>query len=111
MFSRRNKEGVKKKKRPDWDDGRTIANMNVDGMPWYDPREDTPDLEAEDAPVIGENGEELNPDHLPFREPEQLSGKDLRRVILSATLIGVGIALVFILTAFILIQLMLIFWK
>ncbi len=32
------------------DDGRTIANMNVDGMPWYDSRldqasDDTPDGE------------------------------------------------------------------
>lgn len=30
-MSRRKKE----KELPDWDDGRTIANMNVDGMPWY----------------------------------------------------------------------------
>lgn len=22
---------------PDWDDGRTIANMNVEGTPWYRP--------------------------------------------------------------------------
>jgi len=22
---------------PEWDDGRTIADMNVDGMPWYAP--------------------------------------------------------------------------
>ena len=27
-----------KKKKPEFvDDGRTIANMNVDGMPWYNP--------------------------------------------------------------------------
>lgn len=25
----------KKRELPDWDDGRTVANMNVDGMPWY----------------------------------------------------------------------------
>ena len=30
-MSRRKKE----KELPDWDDGRTIANMNVDGMPGY----------------------------------------------------------------------------
>ena len=30
-MSRRKKE----KELPDWDDGRTVANMNVDGMPWY----------------------------------------------------------------------------
>lgn len=27
-----------KKKQNDWDDGRTIASMNVDGMPWYAPQ-------------------------------------------------------------------------
>ena len=27
----------KKPEQPEWDDGRTIANMNVDGMPWYSP--------------------------------------------------------------------------
>lgn len=30
----------KKKRLPEDDDGRTIANMNVDGMPWYDSRLD-----------------------------------------------------------------------
>ncbi|MBQ8075842.1 MAG: hypothetical protein IJ237_07650 [Oscillospiraceae bacterium] len=25
------------------DDGRTIANMNVDGMPWYEPNRQDPD--------------------------------------------------------------------
>ena len=33
-----------RKNLPEGDDGRTIAPMNVDGMPWYDPRrEKTPD--------------------------------------------------------------------
>ena len=27
----------RQKKQPDWDDGRTVANMNVEGMPWYHP--------------------------------------------------------------------------
>ena len=31
MFTRRKKE------RPPDDDGRTIVNMNVEGMPWYHP--------------------------------------------------------------------------
>lgn len=30
----------KKKDLPDYDDGRTIANMNVDGLPWYQPNLD-----------------------------------------------------------------------
>ena len=25
----------RKPERPEWDDGHTIANMNVEGMPWY----------------------------------------------------------------------------
>ena len=29
------KEGKKKRRDDEFDDGRTIANMNVDGMPWY----------------------------------------------------------------------------
>ena len=28
----------KKPELPEWDDGRTIADMNVDGMPWYAPK-------------------------------------------------------------------------
>lgn len=30
----------KKKKKYDDDDGRTIADMNVEGMPWYNPHRD-----------------------------------------------------------------------
>lgn len=32
----------KKREYPD-DDGRTIANMNVDGMPWYQPNKEEAD--------------------------------------------------------------------
>ena len=31
----------KKPELPEWDDGRTIADMNVDGMPWYSPKKRT----------------------------------------------------------------------
>lgn len=41
------KKDRKKKQYPD-DDGRTIANMNVDGMPWY-----KGDLDGE--PTFGQN--------------------------------------------------------
>ena len=27
----------RKKQLPAWDDGRTVADMNVEGMPWYRP--------------------------------------------------------------------------
>lgn len=30
------------KKPPEGDDGRTVADMNVEGMPWYTPRSDGP---------------------------------------------------------------------
>ena len=29
----------KNKELPDWDDGRTIADMNAEGMPWYRPEQ------------------------------------------------------------------------
>ncbi len=32
------------KRQDEWaDDGRTIANMNVDGMPWYEPERQDPE--------------------------------------------------------------------
>lgn len=40
----------KKPDLPEGDDGRTIANMNVEGMPWYVPgKEDGPDAPGENA--------------------------------------------------------------
>ena len=84
---------------PDWDDGRTIANMNIDGMPWGDQRPGSP------VPQQERRLEEEIPS-----SGEMLSGRDLRKVIFSATMIGVGVALVFVVAAFLLIQLMLLFW-
>ncbi len=44
---------MKHRKNDDFiDDGRTIANMNVEGMPWYDKSRDNRDNEPE-VPVIG----------------------------------------------------------
>ncbi len=31
---------------PEGDDGKTIANMNVEGMPWYLKREERPPMAA-----------------------------------------------------------------
>ena len=40
----------RKPERPEWDDGHTITNMNVEGMPWY--REEKPDAPAsQEEPV------------------------------------------------------------
>lgn len=38
----------KQRELPDWDDGRTIASMNAEGMPWYQPNQST-DAPAERA--------------------------------------------------------------
>lgn len=40
----------RKKKKYDDDDGRTIADMNVEGMPWYTPRSDKK-VSEEDKPT------------------------------------------------------------
>lgn len=33
---------TRNKRLPEGDDGHVIANMNVDGMPWYSPEEENP---------------------------------------------------------------------
>ncbi len=104
MLHRKNKSAGGKQdsargRLPDWDDGRTIASMNIDGMPWGDQRPNAPSVSREKRPE----------DEIPS-SGEMLSGRDLRKVIFSATMIGVGVALVFVIAAFLLIQLMLLFW-
>ena len=39
----------KKPELPEWDDGRTIADMNVDGMPWYSPKKRLPGKERKET--------------------------------------------------------------
>lgn len=58
------------------DDGRTIVNMNVDGMPWYDPR-------------IGSGGDEGNTPKTPMSKEEQ------RMFTWAAIKAGLLVALVF----------------
>lgn len=38
----------KKPELPEGDDGRTIANMNVEGMPWYSPESHSPETETKE---------------------------------------------------------------
>lgn len=57
----------------DEEDRRTIAPMNVEGMPWYAPKEPTP----------------KNPN------AEPLTKKDLRRYSLYAVLAGLSVTVVF----------------
>ena len=40
----------KKPEQPEWDDGRTIANMNVEGMPWYSPGKRIPRRKNREKP-------------------------------------------------------------
>ena len=39
----------KKRELPEWDDGRTISDMNADGMPRYSPKKNIPDREPKDS--------------------------------------------------------------
>ena len=98
--SDREQQGSSRDRLPEWDDGRTIANMNIDGMPWGDQRPGSPSVPREKSPE----------DEIPS-SGEMLSGRDLRKVIFSATMIGIGVALVFVVAAFLLIQLMLLVWN
>jgi hypothetical protein len=77
----------RKKKKYDDDDGRTISDMNVEGMPWYNGRRDEkhqPGTDKEkqtDASVTGGNEEKIT-----------LSRKEglamMRGVLLAAMLVG-----------------------
>ena len=45
----------KKKEKPQiYDDGRTIVNMNVEGMPWYDPNRGERKKKDKDRPTFKE---------------------------------------------------------
>lgn len=74
------------------DDGRTIANMNVEGMKWYDPSRDK-EPEPEEQP-----GEQLKP------APEPLTFKETLAVAKGVTLAAllVGGVFVIVFTLFIL---------
>ncbi|NCA67244.1 MAG: hypothetical protein EOM87_04175 [Clostridia bacterium] len=68
----------KEKKIYNDDDGRVIAPMNVDGMPWYNRH----------APKIKEE--------MPSLPPEKMSGKDTLRLLLRLYAALIPVALVFI---------------
>lgn len=67
------------KKLPDYDDGRTIAEMNVDGMPWYNPKADKRSKNDEDKPTRKELRAMVRAGYLAY----------LPRVL--ATLLGFGV--------------------
>ncbi|WP_026506665.1 hypothetical protein [Butyrivibrio sp. MC2013] len=57
---------MKKEFEEEEDDGRTIVNMNVDGMPWYKPWKDkadkTGDMSMQKGPGYG--GDEFTPEQV-----------------------------------------------
>lgn len=80
----------KKKKQYEDDDGRTIAGMNVEGMPWY---VNKPDTDKASATPEGQDN-----------SPPKLSGSEQRamlRGVLGATLL-IGSVFVIVFAAFIL---------
>ena len=46
----------KKPELPEGDDGRTIVDMNVEGMPWYSPRGRMSEGNVGDSPVVPPGG-------------------------------------------------------
>ncbi|HPU63446.1 MAG TPA: hypothetical protein PK304_04770 [Mobilitalea sp.] len=83
LFGKRNTDIPEKE-----DDNLVVANMNVEGMPWY------------------RGGKPLNIDEGNGERPPlpELSKKELRRITLSATLGGLLVGLVFVLVLFLFIM-------
>ena len=82
----------KKKDLPEWDDGRTIANMNAEGMPWYTPG----DGKAAGRSVTDDAGSGDSADSHRFEKdkPELLTGKEslfFTAGALKAALLVVGV--------------------
>lgn len=76
----------RKKNRPEFiDDGRTIANMNVEGMRWYDPSLDRTDLPS--ALPEGTQGP------MPKDVPVRLSKKERRAFLRAALWFSLKLAL------------------
>ena len=80
---------MKKKKHDFVDDGRTIANMNVDGMPWYNPA-------APERTDKGSESEQHFNDTLSFKEKVAMTKGVLMAALLIGSVFAVGF-LVFIL--------------
>ncbi|MFA5561700.1 MAG: hypothetical protein WDA00_03590 [Eubacteriales bacterium] len=77
----------RKKKEYDDDDGRTIANMNVEGMPWYQKRahDDTP---ADPQSPAGEGAGDAGADNQPITLTKTEGRAMMRGVLLAAFLVG-----------------------
>lgn len=86
---------VGKKNKVNYDDGRVIAPMNVDGMPWYKPERGkdlsgAPGEPAETSGMISGGGGAGAPVQLTFRENMAFAFGVLKAVLLiAAVFIGV----------------------
>ena len=96
------KDDGKDKQQDFEDDGRVVASMNIEGMPWYSGRSGSPlrrrkrGEDSDDAPPI--------PEH------EQMTRAENRQYMLSALLAGLVIGLIFIAGFAIFIGLLVLLW-
>ncbi len=90
------------KKKTKWvDDGRTIANMNVEGMPWYNPAKDTKDNNGSSKSEMADPSEKsrrkasqaANSEPLGFKETFAMT----KGVLLAALLVAAVFVVVFFL--------------
>lgn len=78
---------MNKRTLPDGDDGRTIANMNVEGMPWYRP--DLPDsIPQETTEEAGKHKDELT-----NRQVRLYTASALKAGLLVTLVMALGIVL------------------
>ncbi len=68
---------------PEGDDGRTIANMNVEGMPWYRP-------ETPDRPPVSDSGSK---DELTKKQVRMYTASALKAALLVASVMSLGLVL------------------
>ena len=72
------------------DDGRTIVNMNVEGMPWYTP--DTPDMPRTGG-GMGEEGAKRSREPLTREESRMFTWGALKAALLVAGVMSLGLVL------------------
>lgn len=86
----------KRSRLPEGDDGRTIVNMNVDGMPWYSPVEDTGK-----TPAKSRKGRQENDFVLSKRETRYYTWGALKAALLVTGVICAGIVLFILFCVFV----------
>ena len=85
----------KKPDLPEGDDGRTIANMNVEGMPWYVPKQ-----EGAPAP-LGENAEGKSAQSITPEESRYYTWGALKAALIVVGVMCVGLVLFVVFCQFI----------